>query len=333
MQITFADNKTYDLIVVKGKGEIVISPEDTMSKAERDIIELHFDSTKYDTGELQKYFVNADEYTHTFTLTDDIGASFVHTDYVIKLKYGLDYVNGEANPRIILRLGQLTETDKTLRQIAGKVKVYTGTELEVAIAKTCDLMSENCRSTIEAGIDFNGEHYSLTSQDQTNILCWRGVASSGSAVPYHADGEHCRMYTAEEFIGLSSAAIAHITHNTTYCNLLMRWIETLTNVEEIYEVAYGQTELPEEYYEEYVTVMTAIGVNVKGEDPEESEDENIEVNPEDTPVEDTTTSETPEDETIGEDTPVTDNNTEVETESTTEDNPEDAPVEDNVTTE
>lgn len=265
MQITFADNQTYDLIVAKGKGEIVISPEDLMSKVERDIIELHFDSTKYNMGDLQKYFVNADEYAHTITLTDDIGASYVHTDYVIKLKYGLDYIDGEPNPRIILRLGQLTETDKTLRAVAGKVKVYTGTELEIAIAKTCDLMSDTCRSTIETGIDFNNEHYSLTSQDQTNILCWRGVASSGSAVPYHADGEHCRMYTSEEFLALSNTAIAHITHNTTYCNLLMRWIETLTNIEEIYAITYGETALPADYYEEYVTVMTAIGVDVSTE--------------------------------------------------------------------
>lgn len=305
MQITFADNQTYDLIVAKGKGEIIISPEDLISKVERDIIELHFDSTKYNMGELQKYFVNADDYTHTIVLTDKNGASYVHTDYVIKLKYGMDYVDGEPNPRIILRLGQLTETDKTLRQVAGKVKVYTGTELEIAIAKTCDTMSETCKSTIEAGIDFNGEHYSLTTQDQTNILCWRGVASGGASVPYHADGEHCRMYTAEEFIGLSSTAIAHITHNTTYCNLLMRWIETLTDIDEINSIVYGETALPAEYREEYITVMTAIGVDVSID-----ESENVTVPDDTTETNNETNSDKVTDES-GNDT-VTDENIEVE---------------------
>lgn len=304
MQITFADNNSFDLIVAKGAGDIIFSPQDLIAKGERDVIEFHFDSTKYNMDQLTPYFINADDLTHTITLTDDSGSIYVHTDYVIRLKFGLDYIDGEVNPRIILRLGQLTETDKTLRAVAGKVKVYTGTELEIAIAKKCDEVSAACESTIEAGIDYNDEHYSLTSQDQTNILCWRGVASSGSGVPYHADGKHCRMYTAEEFVALSNTAIAHITHNTTYCNLLMRWIETLTDLEQIHDVVYGETALTGTYLEEYNTVMNAITGGAPDNNTTTEENEST-------------------DDTTSEETPVeSENDTEVENEETT-------PVEEN----
>lgn len=251
MQITFADNQTYELIVAKAKNEIIFSPEDMLSQGERDVFELHFDSTKYNMNELHKYFVNADEYAHTITLTDDVGASYVHTDYVIKLKYGMDYIGGEPNPRIILRLGQLTETDKSLREVAGKVKVYTGTETEIAIAKKLDELSVDCHDTIELGVDYNGSHYSLTEQDQTNILAWGNRASMGKSVPYHADGEFCRPYTAEEFSGLVDAAVGHIAHNTTYCNMLMNYTKTLTDISEINAIKYGVTELIGEYLDKY----------------------------------------------------------------------------------
>ena len=262
MLITFADNKSFEFLAAYGKHEATNSLADLLAKTDREVLEIHFSSAVVNTGDLQDYYVNPNDKTHTITITDDEGNSFMYLDYVIPMKFGMEYVGNDSNPHIILALAQLNETDKALREVAGMQKVYTGTDLEIAIAKKCDAMSKDCKAAIEAGIDYNDEHYSLTTQDQTNILCWRGVASDGSAVPYHADGKHCRMYTAEEFVGLSSSAIAHITHNTTYCNLLMRWIETLTDIAEINAIIYGETALPEEYYAEYVTVMTAIGVNV-----------------------------------------------------------------------
>lgn len=296
MTITFADNKSFSFLVAYGRNEVTNSLADIISKTDREVLEIHFASTGVDMGDLQDYYINPDEKTHTITITDEEGNSFVHCDYVIPLKFGMEYVGNDPNPHIILALAQLNETDKTLREVAGKVKVYSGTELEIAIAKTCDLMSETCEATIVAGIDYNDEHYSLTSQDQTNILCWRGVASGGQAVPYHADGKHCRMYDAEEFVGLSNACIGHITHNTTYCNLLMRWIETLTDPAEIYAIVYGETVLPDEYLEEYNTVMTAIGceqyviTETSGNTSEEATD-NEETESEDTSVEENVTTE------------------------------------------
>ena len=188
----------------------------------------------------------------------------------------MEYVDGNANPYVIMRLAKLNETDKTLREVAGMTKVYTGSELEVAIAKKVDEVSAACNVAIEAGVDYNEEHYSLTSQDQTNILAWGNRASNGLYVPYHADGQHCRPYSPEEFTGLVEAAIGHIAHHTTYCNLLMRWIETLTDVNEINTVVYGETELTGTYLEEYNANMALLVSGVVDNNTDESGEEVIE---------------------------------------------------------
>jgi len=64
-------------------------------------------------------------------------------------------------------------------------------------------MSFICNKTIEKGFDITlGEkihHFSLTVQDQLNLISLSAMASSGSQqIPYHADGELCKFYTPEE---------------------------------------------------------------------------------------------------------------------------------------
>ena len=55
-----------------------------------------------------------------------------------------------------------------------------------------------CSAAIYAGVDVGGSHYSLTEHDQTELLAQaQAVKEGAAAVPYHADGELCRMYPAE----------------------------------------------------------------------------------------------------------------------------------------
>ena len=55
-----------------------------------------------------------------------------------------------------------------------------------------------CSAAIYAGINVGEAHYSLTEHDQTEILAqYAAVKEGAAAVPYHADGELCRMYPAE----------------------------------------------------------------------------------------------------------------------------------------
>jgi hypothetical protein len=214
-------------------------------------MEIHFSVLDVDENYIKYCFLHPEERTSTLVITDDEGSSFVHKDYLIGVKFSTEYVGTDPNPHIILVLAQLNETDKSLRKVAGAVKVYTGTDVEIAIAKKLDELSSACHKTIEVGVDYNGSHYSLTEQDQTNILAWSSRANAGKSVPYHADDEFCRPYSAEEFTGLVNAAIGLIAHNTTYCNMLMNYVKTLTDITEINAIKYGVTELVDEYLDKY----------------------------------------------------------------------------------
>ena len=119
-------------------------------------------------------------------------------------------------------------------------------------------LSKACESAILSGVDIGDVHYSLTLEDQANILAWMAVAQTGKAVPYHCDGQPCRVYTADEFMEVANAAVAYKTHHTTYCNLLMRQVEAMTDTDEVKAVQYGITQLEGEYAEQYQIIMASL---------------------------------------------------------------------------
>ena len=119
-------------------------------------------------------------------------------------------------------------------------------------------LSAECEKAIISGVDVGDAHYSLAIEDQANILAWMAVAQTGKAVPYHQDGQPCRVYTADEFMEVANAAVAYKTHHTTYCNLLMRQVEAMTNADEVEAVQYGITQLEGEYAEQYQIIMASL---------------------------------------------------------------------------
>ena len=128
---------------------------------------------------------------------------------------------------------------------------------EVISQKKAELSTE-CEKTIVAGVDVGDAHYSLTIEDQANILAWMAVAQTGKAVPYHSDGNPCVIYSAEDFLKVANAAVAFKTAQTTYCNLLMRQVEAMTDVDEVKAVKYGVTQLEGEYAEQYQVIMASL---------------------------------------------------------------------------
>lgn len=130
--------------------------------------------------------------------------------------------------------------------------------IENIISQKKSELSAECEKAIVAGVDVSNAHYSLTIEDQANILAWMAVAQTGKAVPYHCDGQPCRIYTADEFMKVANAAVAYKTHHTTYCNLLMRQVEVMTNADEVKAVQYGITQLEGEYAEQYQIIMASL---------------------------------------------------------------------------
>lgn len=136
--------------------------------------------------------------------------------------------------------------------------VATSEPIDKVISQKKTELSEKCEKVIVAGVDISNAHYSLTIEDQANILAWMAVAQTGKAVPYHSDGQPCRVYTADEFMEVANAAVAYKTHHTTYCNLLMRQVEDMTDADEIKAVQYGITQLEGEYAEQYQIIMASL---------------------------------------------------------------------------
>lgn len=121
-------------------------------------------------------------------------------------------------------------------------------------------MSYQCRKTIENGVDVSikGEvhHFSLTTQDQLNLMSLGVMAQTQEMIPYHADGETCTFYTAEEINQIVTAATAHKIYHTTYYNSLKNYINSLNTIEEIAAITYG-VELPEEYQSDVLKSLQA----------------------------------------------------------------------------
>lgn len=120
-------------------------------------------------------------------------------------------------------------------------------------------MSLQCRRTIEAGVDvelrMETKHFSMDTQDQLNLMSLGVMAQTQELIPYHADGETCIFYTADEINQIVAAATAHKVYHTTYYNALKNYINSLSTIEEIAAITYG-TPIPDEYQSEVLKVIT-----------------------------------------------------------------------------
>ena len=111
-----------------------------------------------------------------------------------------------------------------------------------------------CSAAIYAGVEVGEARYSLTEHDQTEIMAQLATVKEGAAaVPYHADGELCRMYPAAEFAALAQAATAHVFYHRTYCNHLNAWIRR-AGLEELPSISYG-ADLPEDLAERMMGIL------------------------------------------------------------------------------
>jgi hypothetical protein len=116
----------------------------------------------------------------------------------------------------------------------------------------------DCSATIYAGIDVNGEHFSLTEHDQTELMAqYQTIKEGAAAVPYHADGQLCRMYPAEEFTAIAQAATAHVFYHRTYCNHVNAWIAR-ADLAELDGITYG-VELPADLAASMAEIIKAAG--------------------------------------------------------------------------
>lgn len=137
-------------------------------------------------------------------------------------------------------------------------------EVTVDYVKSTKIAEMNyvCNKVIENGIDVllsdgNVYHFSLTTQDQLNLITLQSMIAAGeTSIPYHADGELCRYYSAEDISVVMDSATAHKTFHVTYFNSLKVYINALDNITDISAVQYG-VDIPEEYQSDILKALYA----------------------------------------------------------------------------
>lgn len=123
-------------------------------------------------------------------------------------------------------------------------------------------MSNICNKVITNGFevvlsDGNSYHFSLTTQDQLNLITLSSMVANGEEqIPYHADGELCRFYSAEDINIIITTATQFKTYQVSYFNALKAYIESMTDIETIGAVVYGM-EIPAEHQSDVLKVLLA----------------------------------------------------------------------------
>jgi len=123
-------------------------------------------------------------------------------------------------------------------------------------------MSNTCNKVITNGFDVilsdgNSYHFSLTTQDQLNLITLSSMVANGETqIPYHADGELCRFYSAEDINTIITTATQFKTYQVSYFNALKAYVESMTDIETIGAVVYG-VEIPAEHQSDVLKVLLA----------------------------------------------------------------------------
>ena len=122
-------------------------------------------------------------------------------------------------------------------------------------------MAAACSAAITGGVDVVlggvSYHFSLTLEDQLNLISLQGMIAAGSEqVPYHADGQECRFFTAAEFQAIASAATAWKIYQESYFNSLRAYVQSMTAIGDLVGVTYGMP-IPEEYQTDVLKQLLA----------------------------------------------------------------------------
>lgn len=134
--------------------------------------------------------------------------------------------------------------------------------LEYVKEKKIEALNQACRKEITSGIDVEFEdenscHFSLTTQDQLNIITLKELSNSGEKnLSYHADGEPCKYFTEDKIDLLYAKMISHKTYHATYFNSLRQYVLAQKTIEKVSAIEYGVT-IPKKYRTDVLNTIMA----------------------------------------------------------------------------
>lgn len=148
---------------------------------------------------------------------------------------------------------EITDEEPDIQEELPQIDPDEEVTIEYVKAVKSAEMSATCNKIITNGFDAilsDGEnhHFSLTIQDQLNLITLSSMVAAGETViPYHADGELCKGYSVEDITTIINTATSFKTYHVTYFNSLKVYIDSMNDINEVNNVVYG-IDIPEEYH-------------------------------------------------------------------------------------
>jgi len=112
-------------------------------------------------------------------------------------------------------------------------------------------LSEVCQTTIENGFslvlsDGASHHFSLSREDQLNLVDLQRALNLNDDLIYHADGELMQFYSQEDALDILIGAKKWKNYNLTLYNSYKNWINSIGDISVIDSITY-ESEIPDEY--------------------------------------------------------------------------------------
>lgn len=123
-------------------------------------------------------------------------------------------------------------------------------ELELSLA--CNLAINKGSSVI---LSTGEEEFTYDLADQANVSeMFNAILLGATEYPYHSNSNSCKMYSAMDIVVIYSTLSSMKTAQITYYNQLKKYLKSLTDLETIQNITYGQ-ELEGEYLESYKNLI------------------------------------------------------------------------------
>lgn len=147
-------------------------------------------------------------------------------------------------------------------------RLYENKLCEEAKRNLIPELSKACSAAIGLGTKIklsNGleESFTYDINDQANISeMFNAILMGATEYPYHANGQACKMYSAKDIVTIYTTLSSLKTSQITYHNQLKQYVNSITSIEDVYKVTYGQ-ELSGEYLENYNNIMNQAKVQME----------------------------------------------------------------------
>ena len=134
------------------------------------------------------------------------------------------------------------------------VELYKDTStLDTVISMKIAMLKLDCNKNITAGIDVHyseniTKHFDLTVEDQLNLnsLRYQLLISDQDTFAYHSKNDDFEYYNRKEVEYIIASVDKHILYHTVYFNSLKKYVSSLSSIDEINAIKYGQ-DFPDMY--------------------------------------------------------------------------------------